>query len=240
MTWDDGLQLDQRAAAGRPLESYVILAGPGTGKTFVLVRRIQYLVEKLGVDPSSITALTFTRAAAAEMKHRLEERFQAFRVRVSTLHSYALRELIHRAGANILRPVRVVDDWEERNVVVEELARMLGRRVTGITNRSHTGALDLLADDWDTLNADQDDWEDGHADPEFLAAWQRHRTVYGYTLRSELVYQLLEEMRADPEFQPSSETQVLLVDEYQDLNSLRFTDHPRTCREDRSNLDSGW
>ena len=219
MTWDEGLHEGQKEAAGRPLESYVLLAGPGTGKTFVLVRRIQFLVEEQGLDPATITVLSFTRAAAAEMKQRLDERFQAFRVRVSTLHSYALRELISRAGADILRPVRVVDDWEERSVVVEELARMLGRRVNEITNRSHTGALDLLADDWDTLNADEDDWEEGHADPAFLSAWQRHREVYGYTLRSELVYQLLQEIRADPDFQPSSETRVLLVDEYQDLNS---------------------
>lgn len=219
MGWNDDLRAGQSAAASQPSGNFVILAGPGTGKTFVLVRRIQYLVEELGINPSSITALTFTRAAAAEMRERLDERFQAFRVRVSTLHSYALRELLGRKTGDILRPVRVVDDWEERNIVVEDLARLLGRSVTRITNKRHTGALDLLADDWDTLNAAEDDWEQGHADPHFLAAWQLHRQVYGYTLRSELVYQLLQELRANPDLGPSTDTKVFLVDEYQDLNS---------------------
>lgn len=47
-----------------------------------------------------------------------------------------------------------------------------------------------LADDWDTLAADGHGWEQGYADSEFLGQWRRHRQVYGYTLRSEPVYQL--------------------------------------------------
>lgn len=51
----------------------MVLAGPGSGKTTVITHRVKYLVEVCGVDPSSILVITFTRAAAREMK----ERFQA-------------------------------------------------------------------------------------------------------------------------------------------------------------------
>lgn len=220
MAWNDGLRDGQRACAGAPRQHLVILAGPGTGKTFVLVRRIQYLVEELTVSPKRILALAFTRAAAAEMRSRLEDTLAdtGTRIRVSTLHSYALSELLRQGAQQLPAPVRVAGDWEERRVVVEELARLLERMVLQISNSKGTGALDLLADDWDTLAADGEGWESGHADPQFLTAWRRHREVYGYTLRSELVYQLLCELRSNPDFSPASPFEVVLVDEYQDLN----------------------
>lgn len=48
----------------------MILAGPGSGKTFVIVHRIKFLIEILGVSPSSILVITFTRSAAYEMQQR--------------------------------------------------------------------------------------------------------------------------------------------------------------------------
>lgn len=47
-----------------------VLAGPGSGKTFVIVQRIRYLITELNVEPSSILVITFTKAAAAEMQKR--------------------------------------------------------------------------------------------------------------------------------------------------------------------------
>ena len=48
----------------------MVLAGPGSGKTFVIVSRIRYLIEVRGVVPSSILVITFTKAAALEMQQR--------------------------------------------------------------------------------------------------------------------------------------------------------------------------
>lgn len=204
MAWNDGLRTQQEVIAGCPRSDVVLLAGPGTGKTHVLVRRTEYLIEIEGVSPKEITALTFTRASAADMREKLEKRLAArgAKVRVSTLHSYALRELLREGAAGLPLPVRVTGDWEERWIVVGELARMLKCGVLKITNRQATGALDRLADDWDTLAVDNTGWEEGYADPKFLAAWRQHREVYGYTLRSELVYQLLCELRSNPTSHP--------------------------------------
>lgn len=47
-----------------------VLAGPGSGKTFVTIQRIKYLIEVCGVEPASILVITFTKAAANEMKER--------------------------------------------------------------------------------------------------------------------------------------------------------------------------
>ena len=47
-----------------------IFAGPGSGKTYVTVHRIKYLITQQGIDPSHILVITFTKAAALEMQER--------------------------------------------------------------------------------------------------------------------------------------------------------------------------
>lgn len=47
-----------------------VLAGPGSGKTFVIVQRLKYLLEQLNISPSSILVITFTKAAARQMQER--------------------------------------------------------------------------------------------------------------------------------------------------------------------------
>lgn len=212
--WNEGLGTEQEDAAGADEGHAVLLAGPGTGKTYVIVRRVQYLTEELGVPANEITALTFTRAAAANMRERLTERLgdAGTRVRVSTLHSYALRELLRRQPTQLLSPLRVVDDWEEVNVVAQELAQRLDYTPTDVVD-----LFNQMEADWSTLRADDEGWEDEHPDAAFLGAWREHREVYGYTLRSELIYGLLQELRNDPDMRPTG-TRFLLVDEYQDLN----------------------
>jgi superfamily I DNA/RNA helicase len=130
------------------------------------------------------------------------------------MHSFALSALLRADASSIQEPIRVVGDWEESKVVLRELAAYLGRTPTEVGE-----SLKALADDWDTLSADDDGWEDGYPDPTLLTAWQRHRRIYRYTLRAELVYQLLNHLRASASFSPIEEGSVLLVDEYQDLNS---------------------
>ena len=212
--WSQGLRESQRLVAGTEVGHARLLAGPGTGKTHVLVRRAQFLLEA-GLAPRGLLALTFTRAAAAEMRVRLAERLgaRAERVRVATLHSYALSLLLRCESAYLPQPLRIIGDWEERHVVVEELADALNRPVKKIIDD-----LTALANDWDTLTSSGRDWVDGRADPAFVTAWRAHREVYGYTLRSELVYQLRNELRADPGLSPADPPDVILVDEYQDLN----------------------
>ena len=49
----------------------LLLAGPGTGKTYRLGKRIKFLVEEIEVPPENITVITFTAAAAKNMRDRI-------------------------------------------------------------------------------------------------------------------------------------------------------------------------
>ena len=68
------------------------------------------------------------------------------------------------------------------------------------------------------MTADEEDWERSFPNPEFLGAWREHREIYGYTLRSELVYQLKKALELRGDFELEGPLEHLIVDEYQDLN----------------------
>ena len=83
----NGEQLKAVTHHGTPL---LIAAGPGSGKTRVLVERVIHLHKKRGLKPSEILCLTFSEKAAEEMKQRLEkEGMDVTEMDVSTFHSFA-------------------------------------------------------------------------------------------------------------------------------------------------------
>ncbi|MBP8974439.1 MAG: ATP-dependent helicase [Anaerolineae bacterium] len=213
MAWDDGLTDEQKKAASHVGKHARLLAGPGTGKTLCLTRRVLYLVEEKGIQPSTILVLTFTRVAAAELRKRVESVLGKGRTlpRISTLHSFALTTILrHSTRTRLPQPIRIADDYEERWIIHEELKRILGlKRVENVS-----GLFDQLSANWERLAPD---WEKRFPDPNFLGAWREHRGIYGYTLRSELVYQLYQSI-VEGELEVESAGH-LLVDEYQDLNA---------------------
>src|SRR5712692_402326 len=71
MGWKDGLTDEQRDAAAHEGSHARLLAGPGTGKTFTLTRRIVRLFVDLKKPAGSILAFTFTKFAAAELRKRV-------------------------------------------------------------------------------------------------------------------------------------------------------------------------
>ena len=217
MAWDDNLLPDQKTAAAHAGTHARLLAGPGTGKTLTLTRRICFLVTESNISAKSILALTFTRAAAGELRQRVaKELGEDQSPRISTLHSFALRQLLKNATkiTDLPQPLRIADDWEERNIVLEDLKGLLG-----LPRIEHArDFLNKLSADWQRLTADEVDWETRFPDPQFLGAWQEHRQVYGYTLRAELVYQLKKALEQRGDFELEGPIKFLLVDEYQDLN----------------------
>jgi len=218
MSWESNLLPDQKQAVCKIGCHICVLAGPGTGKTLTLTRRVQYLVQEQNVKPNEILALTFTRAATNELKKRTSEVLAAgFSVppRISTLHSFALSQLLRNATivTVVPRPLRIADDWEERNIIEEDLKRILNLDIKTVRNKFHQ-----ISADWETLNAEKDNWETEYHDPQFLSAWRKHRETYGYMLRSELVYQLKKSIEQNPDFTLEQSYKHILVDEYQDLN----------------------
>jgi DNA helicase II / ATP-dependent DNA helicase PcrA len=214
MAWDGDLTDEQKTAASHVGGHARLLAGPGTGKTRSLTRHVMFLIETQGVKPEAIFVLTFTRAATEELRNRLKSELgdDAKLPVVSTLHSYALKMVLaNSARVRLPAPIRIADDFEERHIIQEDLKAILN--LTKI--KEVNDLLQQLSADWEKLTPD---WQRRFPNPKFLGGWQEHRRIFGYTLRSELVYQLKLAF-SEGQLKLKEPPQHLLVDEYQDLNA---------------------
>src|SRR5437762_9417722 len=70
----------------------LVLAGPGSGKTRVITRRVVHMLQS-GIKPWNILAITFTNKAAGEMRKRVNDLIPNHRVQLSTFHSLGVRLL---------------------------------------------------------------------------------------------------------------------------------------------------
>ena len=88
----DGLNESQKQAVTASNQHLLVVAGPGTGKTLTIVRRIAHLLEQ-GVEPDQICAVTFTNRAAREMRERINALLgkQAGTMFIGTFHLLGLR-----------------------------------------------------------------------------------------------------------------------------------------------------
>lgn len=85
----------------------LVLAGPGSGKTLVITERTRYLIEECQISPSNILVITFTKAAATEMKQRFKRRMgRDCPVTFGTFHAVffmILKHAYHYSAENIIK-----------------------------------------------------------------------------------------------------------------------------------------
>jgi DNA polymerase III epsilon subunit family exonuclease len=93
----------QRSAIEAAPGPLLVLAGPGAGKTYCLIERIRFLIEVHHFDPARICAFTFTNKAAGEITHRLEARLGAAAQKITrgTIHAFCA-QLLRELGAAVL------------------------------------------------------------------------------------------------------------------------------------------
>jgi DNA helicase II / ATP-dependent DNA helicase PcrA len=180
-----------------------------------LVELVASLINDRSASAPEILCLTFTRAAAAGLRSKIARGIgEEAAPDVYTLHGYALRQLMARnidIGAGRGRD-RVADDWEERQIVEEDLKVLLGEtKIKAVRTR-----LANLASAWES--SPDPGVEETHPDSELVGALRRHKSHYRYILRSELVYRLKEQFDANPYLELTGTYKYVVVDEYQDLN----------------------
>ena len=102
------LNEEQRIAVSHFAGPMLVLAGPGSGKTYTITERIKRLVNEHDVAPGNILVITFTKAAAAEMKQRYLAEGGKGGVQFGTFHAVfftILKYAYHYSADNIIREI---------------------------------------------------------------------------------------------------------------------------------------
>ena len=217
----------QAQAVASPPAHRLVLAGAGSGKTRVLTHRVAWLVAIEGVSPQSILAVTFTNKAAAEMRGRIEQliRVPVRAMWVGTFHGIAHRMLrLHWKDARLPQNFQILDADDQQRMV-KRLLRQLDlpedrwppRTVTGwINGRKEEGLRPRdLADTGDFVQRTY---------LRVYEAYQSQCEQAGLVDFAELLLRAFELCRDVPDIQAHyrSRFRHVLVDEFQDTNSLQY------------------
>lgn len=105
----------------------LILAGAGSGKTRVLTHRIAYLIDEQGVNPWNILAITFTNKAAGEMRERVDRLvgFGSESIWVSTFHSMCVRILRRHIGLLGYDTNFTIYDTDDQKTLMKDVCKLL-------------------------------------------------------------------------------------------------------------------
>lgn len=211
--WDDDLKgtaLDIASCEESPLR---VLAGPGTGKTYAMKRRVMRLLQE-DATPHAILACTFTRTAARDIAKEIGGLGVegADKVWAGTLHglsfSILLRQEVLEATGRVARPLTKT---EERFLLQDLQAGFGGVKKAGKRLRAFEAA-------WARLQNEEPGWPEDAVDQAFQAQLVDWLEFHLAMLIGELVPVTLAYMQNNPMCPERSRFENVVVDEYQDLN----------------------
>ncbi len=217
----------QREAVTAPMGNVLVLAGAGSGKTRVLVSRVAYLISEHGLSPYAILAVTFTNKAAGEMKARLRDMlpYGAEGLMVGTFHGLCHRLLrLHHKEAGLPEHFQILDSDDQSRLIKRVMA-----------------SLNLETDQWPPkqaqafINARKDEglrpshvkvpsYGPGRTWLSVYEAYEQACRVAGVIDFAELLLRCHELLRDNAELLAHYQNrfQVILVDEFQDTNTVQY------------------
>jgi len=223
MAWDTGLLGAARDIAASDETPIRVMAGPGTGKSFALKRRVARLLES-GANPERILAVTFTRNAAAALLDDLRSLGVAGcdRIKVGTLHAYCYALLMKRDVLEFLaRYPRPLLFFNRSGVMQFEGAPLLAdicREADYSSKRDATKAVRAFEAAWARLQTDDPGWALNPTDQAFHDALKQWLMFHRAILIGELIPLALQYLRDNPACVERRAFDHILVDEFQDIN----------------------
>ena len=224
MSWNTNLTGTHLQIAQSTSPRLRVMAGPGTGKSFAMKRRIARLIEVDNVAPDRILAATFTRTAAADLKRELHEMdiLGCENIRAGTVHAFCFHLLLSNEVFGFLgRVPRGLLSFNKSKIYrfeAEPLIEDVGGLENFGTKREITKRIRAFEADRARLQHEQPGWPVDPTDQAFhevLTDWLRfHRGI----LIGELVPEALRYLRNNPTSPAFQAYDHIVVDEYQDLN----------------------
>ncbi len=123
-------QLEAATSTGRPV---LVHAGPGTGKTATLVRRVAYVLDACGAEPEQVLVLTFSHDAADELRERIAGhcgKQRAARIEVSTFHGFGVTFLQHHGQFwHVDANAAILDEAGQEDLLMAILGTVPGGKI---------------------------------------------------------------------------------------------------------------
>ena len=225
----DTLNEPQREAVFQTEGPLLILAGAGSGKTRVLTHRIAYLIEEQGVNPWNILAITFTNKAAGEMRDRVDQLvgFGSESIWVSTFHSMCVRILRRHIELLGYDTNFTIYDTDDQKTLMKDVCKLLEIDTKRFRERALMSAVsqaknELITPEEFRLNAGGDFAQRKIADvyEEYEKQLRANNALDFDDLLFKTV-QLFQTQKDVLEYY-QERFRYMMVDEYQDTNTVQF------------------
>ena len=221
-----GLNPRQQEAVERIAPSVAVIAGPGAGKTRTLTYRLRYLLEKRGIAPEEITAVTFTNKAAEELRARMEAESavregqpgplsgnrkgrRATDIQIGTFHAICSR-FLQEAGLSFV----VADEGLQMELAQRALREFDGKESPGKFLQELSKEKNGLYDDSEPAD---------RKNPRIYEYYQKLLRQAGALDYDDLLLETLRLLGELPEEAPERRCfSYLLIDEFQDINPLQY------------------
>lgn len=136
----------QRKAVMHGEGPLLVLAGPGSGKTFTITQRILYLIETMHVSPEEILVITFTKESALSMQRRFKEQSkQAYPVNFGTFHSVFYHILNQSQGSNRSHKKQILCESQKKHLLYPIVRKYANQKSGNMESLSEEVAMLLSA-----------------------------------------------------------------------------------------------
>lgn len=207
----------------------LVLAGAGSGKTRVLTHRIAYLIEEKGVNPWNIMAITFTNKAAGEMRDRVDKLvgYGSESIWVSTFHSSCvriLRRYIDRLG---FENNFTIYDTDDQKTIMKEVCKRLDVDTKIFKERNILSAISKAKEEMVTPEEFLQNAGSDFALKKIAAIYQEYQkqlkknNVLDFDDLLCKTVELFEKHKDVLEYY-QNRFRYIMVDEYQDTNTVQF------------------
>ncbi|MFZ4414638.1 MAG: ATP-dependent helicase [Bacteroidales bacterium] len=221
----------------------LIIAGPGSGKTFTLVERIVYLITQHQVNPENLLIVTFTNKAAQELVTRISNRLTELNIKfnlnemyLGTFHSICLRWLEeYREFTRLKRSFTLMDEFDQHYFVYRKFSEYKEipniELVIGDGKRSSWDKVEEMIKRLNGINEEAIELDTLlNAKDEAICALGKCCELYQQQIEEEntldfstIQYEAYKLLRNQPDILNELRQKIsyLMVDEYQDTNSIQ-------------------
>ncbi len=227
-----GLNDEQRRAVTHESGPLLILAGAGSGKTKTLTHRIAYLIKERNVLPTRILAVTFTNKAAREMRERIASLLgesadnRNFMPWMGTFHSICVRLLRQDGRAIGISPNFIIYDEDDKKSLIKQLFKQFSQTDKDIKSSAVIGMISRAKNNLQTA----DDFAASARGPleqkvaEIYRAYELESAKANALDFDDLLIKTVEMLKRSDTVRRNLRQQFeyVLIDEYQDTNSVQY------------------